>query len=252
MKKILLASSGVIIFIFLWAVLTVSGIVDPLFLPTPWAAFKSLFSLFFIDKTIYPSLFASLRRMLFGFVIGVGTGIPVGIILGASKRLYATSEILIEFMRSVPSTAFFPLFMLIWGVNDGPKVSVVAFGCFFICIINSAYGVMHCSPVRTFAAQIMGASRWFIFLKVRLPESLPSISTGIRVSISYAIVLVIVSEMFVGTDIGLGRMIYDSHTSYHTDKMYALIITTGAIGYIANKLYTLLEKKFFHWSGKSL
>jgi NitT/TauT family transport system permease protein len=142
--------------------------------------------------------------------------------------------------------------MLIMGVGDAPKIAVVVMGCFFVCVINSAYGVLHCSPARLFVAEVMGASKTFTFFRVRLPEAMPSISSGIRVSISYAVVLVVVSEMFVGTDVGLGRLIYDSHSSFKTAQMYATIAVAGAIGYLANQLYAMVEKRVFHWSGKTV
>jgi NitT/TauT family transport system permease protein len=238
-------------FLLAWGIVAGFELVDPLFLPTPWAVGESLLKIFFYDRSIYSPLFCSGRRMLFGFGLGISTGVFVGILLGSSKRLYASFEVLIDFFRSIPSTAFLPFFMLWLGVGDGPKIAVVIFVCFFVCLINSAFGVVHSSPSRLFVAQVMGASRSFRFFKVRLFEAMPSISSGIRVSISYAIVLVVVSEMFIGTDVGLGRLIYDAHFSYKISEMYAVIVVTGSIGYIANKLYAALEGRVLHWSGKA-
>lgn len=234
-----------------WGLVTGLRLVDPLFLPTPWDTGRALGRMLFMERSIYHPLWCSLRRMLLGFGIGVGLGVPFGILIGSSKRLFASCSVLVDFLRSVPSTSFFPLFMLIMGVGDAPKIAVVVMGCFFVCVINSAYGVLHCSPVRLFVAEVMGASRFFTFLRVRLPEAMPSVSAGIRVSISYAVVLVVVSEMFVGTDVGLGRLIYDSHSSFKTAQMYAAIVVAGGIGYIANRLYAFIERRFFHWSGKA-
>lgn len=245
-----LALVGPIGFILIWSLISALKLVDPLFLPTPWAVVKSLLKLFFFDKDFYLALFSSSRRMFIGFSLGVSSGILTGLILGSSLRVFKSCEVLIDFIRSIPSTAFIPLFMLLLGVGDGPKIAVVVFGCFFVCVINSAYGVVHSSPARIFVTQVMGASKLFRFFKVRLFEAMPSISSGIRVSISYAVVLVVVSEMFVGTDVGLGRMIYDAHYSYKTAQMFSVIAVAGAIGYFANKIYAVFDKRVLHWSGK--
>lgn len=251
MKLRLLPIIGPFIFIMIWGLITGFDMIDHIFLPTPWATARALFRLLVTDHDVYGPLYNSLRRMAAGFAIGVGLGVPAGVALGSSKTLYSSTVVLIDFLRSIPSTSFFPLFMLLMGVGDGPKIAVVVMGCFFVCAINSAFGVMHGSPSRVFVADVMGASKVFTFFRVRLPEAMPSISSGIRVSISYAIVLVVVSEMFVGTDVGLGRLIYDAHSSFKTPEMYATIIIAGTIGYLANKLYSLVETRIFHWSGKA-
>jgi len=242
---------GPLSFLALWGLTSASKFVDPLFLPAPWDVARSLASLFLTERDIYAPAWSSLRRMLFGFVLGVGTGVPFGILLGSSPKLYATFEVLVDFLRSVPSTAFLPLFMLLFGVGDGPKVAVVVFGCFFVCVINTAAGVVHASPARLFVAQLMHASRFYTFSRVRLFEALPSIAAGIRISISYAVVLVVVSEMFIGTDVGLGRLIFDSHFTFKTARMYAVIAVAGGIGFLANKGFALAERRVLHWSGKS-
>lgn len=241
---------GPIAFVVLWGLITGLAIVDPLFLPTPWAVAESLGDLFFGEADVYAPLWSSLRRMMVGFLIGVCAGVPFGILLGSSARLYAAFEVLIDFLRSVPSTAFLPLFMLLLGIGDGPKIAVVVMGCFFVCVINSASGVLHASTSRLFVARLMRASPSFVFFHVRLMEALPSIAAGIKISISYAVVLVVVSEMFIGTDVGLGRLIYDAHFTFRTPRMYAVIAVAGAIGYLANKLFSLAEHRFLHWSGR--
>ena len=252
MKGRIISTVGPVGFLLAWGVVSGFRLVDPLFLPSPWSVANRLISLFFSGGDIYSPLWRSVRRMFFGFAIGVTTGVPSGIILGSSIRLYKSFEVLIDFLRSIPSTAFLPLFMLLLGVGDGPKIAVVVFGCFFVCVINSASGVVHSSPSRLFVAQVMHASKSFTFFKVRLFEAMPSISAGIRISISYAVVLVVVSEMFIGTDVGLGRLIYDAHFSYRTARMYAAITVAGTLGYVANRLFAAVESQVLHWSGKAI
>jgi len=82
-----------------------------------------------------------------------------------------------------------------------------------------------------------------------VPDALPGIMIGFRTGISLALIVVIVSEMFLGTKQGLGQVIYNSSLLYETPKMYAAIFYTGAIGYGLNKFFVVFERKVVHWKG---
>ena len=90
------------------------------------------------------------------------------------------------------------------------------------------------------------------FTKIILPESLTYIFAGLRIAVSYGMVIVIFSEMFVGTDSGLGRRIIDTQTVYKIPEMYAAIIVTGLIGYALNKFAIYTEKRIIHWKANNL
>ena len=100
------------------------------------------------------------------------------------------------------------------------------------------------------SAKIMKFGNFDIFRKIILPESLPYIFAGLRVAISYGMVIVIFSEMFIGTDSGLGRRIIDAQTVYKIPDMYAAVVLTGLIGYGLNKLALYAERRIIHWEGK--
>ena len=87
-----------------------------------------------------------------------------------------------------------------------------------------------------------------IFSKVIFRDALPNISSGIRISISLAFVLVVVTEMFLSANNGLGKMIYDVYLQYRIPEMYALILILGFVGFSFNKLYILLESKYLFWN----
>jgi len=93
-------------------------------------------------------------------------------------------------------------------------------------------------------------STWQTFTKIIFPEALPHISSGLRQAISFSLIIVVVIEMLVNTEYGLGRRVVDYHLTFEISSMYAVIILIGIIGYSINKVYVLLENKKVHWMGK--
>ncbi|MBL7075659.1 ABC transporter permease [candidate division KSB1 bacterium] len=240
---------GPIVFLLIWALFSYLKIVNPVLIPTPWAVIVRFTELFYRGE-IWADLLATLYRLLFGFALSIVVGIPLGLILGSSKRLSDSFEFLIDFFRSIPASALFPMFLLFFGIGDKAKVSVVVFSCSLIIIIYTMYGVRNCKESRIRVAKVMKANKFSIFTKVIFPESLPHIFAGVRISISIALILVVVTEMFIGTKYGLGRLIYDSHLMFRLSTMYAAILIAGILGYMLNKIFMVVESKVFHWAGK--
>ena len=119
-----------------------------------------------------------------------------------------------------------------------------------IIIFNTAHGVMNVKNSRVLAAKIMGATKSQIFKWILFWESLPQTFIGLRSAISLSLVVIIVTEMFIGTTSGLGRRIIDSQITYEIPTMYAVILLTGIIGYLLNLVFLLIEKRLIHWMGK--
>jgi len=107
-------------------------------------------------------------------LIAAVIAIPLGIFLGASEKLYRSLEFVIDFFRSTPASAMFPLFLVLFGVGDETKISVAAFGAMLVILFNVAYGVMNARKTRLLAAKVMGASRLRVLFDVMLLESLPA------------------------------------------------------------------------------
>jgi len=144
-----------------------------------------------------------------------------------------------------------PLFMLIFGISDANKIAIAAFAAVLVILFNSAYGVMNAKKTRLMAAKVMGISRWHIFKDILLMESLAQTFVGLRTGVSIALVIVIVAEMFIGSENGLGHRIIDAQQVFNIKDMYASILITGALGYLLNLAFLLIEKKTVHWSSQA-
>lgn len=195
-------------------------------------------------------LWRTLVRVAYAFGFAALVGVPVGIALGANREVYRSIEFVIDFFRSTPATAMFPLFLLLFGLGDFSKIAVAAFAAWLVVVFNAAYGVMNARPTRILAAKSMGASRLRIFRDVIFFETLPQTFIGLRTAVSLALVVIIVAEMFIGAVDGLGHRIIDAQISYQLTDMYGSILVAGALGYGLNLLFLILEDMSVHWSGR--
>jgi ABC-type nitrate/sulfonate/bicarbonate transport system permease component len=192
----------------------------------------------------------TLTRVGYSVAIAVIAGVPAGIVLGANAAVYRSIEFIIDFFRSTPATAMFPLFLLLFGLGDFAKIAVAAFAAWLAIVFYVAYGVMNARQTRILAAQSMGASSLRIFRDVIFYETLPQIFIGLRTAVSMALVVIIVAEMFIGATDGIGHRIIDAQISYSLTDMYGSILVAGAMGYGLNFALLLVERSIVHWSGK--
>ena len=138
-----------------WALLSQLKLIDPFFLPDPFSTLAELKKLFF-SGVIWPDIFSTLNRVLLAFTISVAIGLPVGLFIGMSEKVYRSVEFIIDFFRSTPATALFPLFLLIFGITDKSKIAAASFAAMLLIIFNTAYGVMHAQKSRLLAAKSWG------------------------------------------------------------------------------------------------
>jgi NitT/TauT family transport system permease protein len=233
----------------IWTIITITHFVDPLFLPTPLSVARSLI-LGFSSGQLALDLLATVARALVGFALSAAVGIPLGLLVGRIQLLARATQPTIDFFRSIPATALFPLFLFLFGIGDEAKVSIVVYACSLIILVNTAYGALQVKKARILSAQVMGASRWQIFWKIVVPESSPGIFAGLRVALSMAFVLVVVTEMFIGTAVGLGFKIINAQMIYQIPEMYSAIILAGIVGYLANWSLLRIQARILHWVGQ--
>ena len=246
----LLPLIGPILLFLLWQTAVSAKWLNPVWLPSPGETLGYLLGAL-TDGSMNQDIGATLYRTLMAFIVAAIIGVPLGVMLGSSERLYRSVEFLVDFFRSTPSSALIPLFMLIFGITDTNKIAIAAFAAVLVILFNSAYGVMNAKKTRIMAAQVMGVSRWHVFKDIMLMESLPQTFVGLRTGVSMALVIVIVAEMFIGSETGLGHRIIDAQQLFNIKDMYASILITGAFGYLLNLGFLLIEKRCVHWSGKA-
>lgn len=232
--------AGPLLFLVLWGIVSWSGVVDSFFVPNPLSTLRSLLHLS-LRLSLLADAASTCLRVFFAFTIAMVSGIPAGLLLGSSRRAYGFFAFAIDFFRSMPATALFPLFLLLFGVSDATKILLAAFSSFLIIAFTTAHGVLSSPRLRIVAARMMGASRLRIFFSVTFWNALPSIVVGLRHAVSLSLVVIVVTEMFIGSQSGLGRRIIDAQISYDIPVMYAVILLTGLIGYAINLVFVGFE-----------
>jgi NitT/TauT family transport system permease protein len=240
---------GVVGLIAVWYLAVWAQVVDPILLPSPTETFDALWKGMAGGRLGF-DFWRTVERTIASTLIAAAIAIPLGIVLGSSERLYRSVEFVVDFFRSTPASAMFPLFLVLFGVGDRTKISVAAFGAALVILFNVAYGVMNARKTRLLAAKVMGASRTRVLFDVMLLESLPQTFVGLRNGVSLALVIIVVAEMFIGSQDGLGHRVFEAQQLFNMPDMYAAIFAAGALGYGLNLLFLLIERRFVHWSGK--
>ncbi len=230
-----------------WLILYWFGIFNRLMFPNPINIFSEFFMLF-LDKNMIYNLLMTLWRVLSALAIGIFIGVPFGLFFGYFKKIYILFEFIIDFFRSIPVTALFPLFMLFFGIGNLSKIILASWVVIFIILINTAYGVRHSNKSHLKMAKVYGVKGYYLFFNIVFYGALPHIFSGIRIGASIALIVIIVAEMFLGAVNGLGHAILNAQWSYQIPKMYAIIILTGIFGYLLNKFLLAIEKKMIHWT----
>ena len=235
------------LFITLWAILTETKYINPLFLSTPKETAVELLNLF-TKENIIVDIIATLSRAMIGFTLASIFGVFLGLIFGYFTRIYDSFGFLIDFFRSIPATALFPLFLLVFGIGDEAKIAITFWAASFLVILNTIYGVRFGSKIRVKAGKLLKLSNLDLFWKIILPQALPQILAGMRVALSYCLVLAVVTEMFIGGRDGLGKRIIDSQLVYNIPTVYATILVAGFVDYSLNLIFSFVEKRVVFWN----
>jgi ABC-type nitrate/sulfonate/bicarbonate transport system permease component len=192
---------------------------------------------------------STLRRMALGYVFGCAAGIALGSLLGIDRWARYALKPLVEILRPIPAPAIVPMLILFLGVDDLLKVVVVALSCFFPVFLNTLSGIAGMDSVLVETARTFRISRFRTLTGVILPAATPMIAAGMRVAIGIALVVTVISEMIAGSA-GLGYYIVQMQYAMRPEPMYAAIVSLSATGYLLNRAFVVLERRWVPWVGR--
>jgi ABC-type nitrate/sulfonate/bicarbonate transport system permease component len=229
----------------LWQLLTATGVLNPDHIPTMTDTVAELVELLG-ESSFWSAVGSTLEGWALGLGIAAALAIPLGILIGSSATAYRSVRFVVEFLRPIPSVALVPLAVLIYGVGLESKVFLAAFASFWPLFVQTLYGVQDVDPVATDTARSFGLNGFERLWRIKLPSAVPYIATGLRISSAVALILAVTAEIVIGSA-GLGREINVARSSGAIELMYALIITTGLLGWLLNVLTTRAERRVLHW-----
>ena len=199
-----------------------------------------------ISGQLVRHLMITLSRFLQGYLLAASIAVILGIVLGYFRMAHSLFEAVIEFLRPMPSVAIIPVAVLLLGIGDAMIVAVTVYASVWPVLINTIDGVRHLERTLIDTGRTFGLNRRKILWLVVLPAAAPYIVTGLRISLSIALILVTTAEMIAGSR-GLGFFILDQERSMNSSNMYAGVILVSALGYVLNRLFVLGEGWAMQW-----
>ena len=236
---------GIVLFLALWEALPRLGIVSDAYLSPPSAVLASIVQLL-ENGQLWKHVAASLQRSLWGLVLASVAGVVLGLLVGGFRRLAAIVDPVLQLFRQTSAFALFPVFILFLGIGELSKVAIIFWASFWPVLLSTVSGVKQVDRLLVNSALSMGASRRFVFFKVVLPASLPSIFTGVRLAGAYSITALVAAEM-IGAHSGLGFLTLNSQETFQIPTMYAGILLLATLGLLLNYLLALLERRLLRW-----
>jgi NitT/TauT family transport system permease protein len=243
--KMFRLSAGVVVLLLLWQLAPRVGLVDSVFLP-PFSDVLDAGWTLIGNGQLADHLGASLTRATVGFAVAVTVGVPLGLAMAWFPRVADYASPVLELFRNTAALALLPVFVLILGIGETSKVSLVVYAGVFPVVLGTIAGVRSTDPLLVKAARAMGIGHVALFAKVVLPGAVPSVFTGIRQAASASILVLIAAEM-VGARAGLGYLITAAQASFAIPDMYVGILATAVLGVLVNIVFVTLERRVSRW-----
>ncbi len=224
------------------------------FLPYPWdvlSAFAQSFTVRDPVSNLFMTshMYASLKRIFFGFVLAFCLAVPLGLLMGRSKNAEAVGKPILELFRPIPPLAWAPLFLIALKFFWGPIV-IVFLGVFFPILLNVILGAKSVDPMLIDAARALGARRRDVFAKVVLPFTMPYIMTGVTVGLGVGWMCIVAAEMLGAVGGGVGYYIYNMvYQVGMYDKVYAGMAVIGLLSVLTTGVAALFERRLTRWMG---
>jgi len=230
----------------LWELVTRAGLVSPRAVPPASEVLRAgLFDLWYGDLSKQAG--TTIRRIALGFGWASLIAIPVGILLGRSRTLYAAFWPLFEFLRPMPIVAVMPILIFFLGLGDRMSTTMTAIGAGWYILINTVDGIRSVDPVLIETGRTFRVARLRQLWTIYLPAAAPQIFTGLRLALGIAVIVTVVVEMASGFGGGLGSYISTNSGSFRLPEAYAGIGTVALIGYGISRLFLVLEHRLMRW-----
>lgn len=236
---------SIVVFVGVWELATRFGLIDPIFLPSPSAVFERAMRT--LDNgTLVANVLASTRRVMVGFLMSVAVSVPLGLVLGTSRRACAVFDPIISLLRPLPSMSWIPLSLLWFGITETQKYSIVFMGTIAPALLYVIDATRNVDKVLVLAARNMGASRFQVMWHVILPASLSQIIIGFKIILGLAWTCVISAELIAAKE-GLGFMIMNGKEFFQTDTVVLGMVMISLTVLVFDTILRRIEKKILAW-----
>ncbi|CAM5192080.1 ABC transporter permease [Oligella ureolytica] len=241
----MISTISIVVFVGVWELATRFGLIDPIFLPSPSAVFERA-TRTLENGTLIANVLASTRRVMVGFLMSVVVSIPLGLVLGSSRRACAVFDPIISLLRPLPSMSWIPLSLLWFGITETQKYSIVFMGTIAPALLYVIDATRNVDKVLILAARNMGASRFQVMWHVILPASLSQIIIGFKIILGLAWTCVISAELIAAKE-GLGFMIMNGKEFFQTDTVVLGMVMISLTVLVFDAVLRRIEKRILAW-----
>ena len=234
-----------VVILALWEMGSRTGAISAIVLPAPSEAIGALGDLV-TSGLIWKHLGASLTRLGVGWSLGTAFGIALGLLIGLFSLARTALVPFVSALFPIPKIALLPLFVVWFGIGEESKIATIFFGTFFPTVIATYGGVASVDRSLIRMGQSFDLSWTSIVRKIVLPGAWPAILSGMRISVSIGIILLVAAEM-IGAEFGIGAYILLAGAIYATDQLIAGVAMLSALGLSAGWLLGQVEKRTLRW-----
>ena len=239
--------TAVAVILTAWVAATASGFVNSDFIPPPNEVLRAGSEDW---ANLGPATIESMWTALVGYALGFGAAIVVGMAVGRYVVVDSWASGPLDFFRAIPAVAIVPMALLVFADSFLVGVFAVAWGCFFLAVINVIAGVKHIPETLQDAARSFGAGEVTVLRKVGIPSLLPYFLSSLRQNVSVALIVIVVADMVIGLS-GLGFYILRTQSNALFGRMYAAITLIAIIGYLVFRLLESAQRRLFPWWSES-
>jgi|SRR5574343_181876 ABC-type nitrate/sulfonate/bicarbonate transport system permease component len=233
------------VFFLLWWLLCLWND-NPLQLPSPLKVLEALWDLL-REGEIAQHASVSTLRMLLALTLSMAVAVPLGFVMGLSRRAEELIDPLVEILRPISGIAWLPLALFIFGVGDTLPVFIMFYVGFFPILLNTVAGVRQTDARLLAAARTMGVGRLALLVHVLVPSALPTIMVGIRLAFAASWAAIVAAEL-IGSPSGLGFAIEWYRQLLMTPKVFAFILAIGVVGYVCDLGLRALQRRLTPWA----
>lgn len=224
---------------------TRSGWISALTLPKPSDVLET-FGELYQSGLLFKHLSPSLSRLIVGAVIGVSVGVSIGVLIGLFSYIRSGLVPLIAAIFPIPKIALLPLFVIWFGIGEGSKYALIAFGTFTPTVVATYGAVDNVDRTLIRMGQSFGLSWWSIVRKIVIPGAMPGILSGLRISLAIAIILLVAAEM-LGAEYGIGAYILEAGSLYDLERLFVGVVILSCLGVIVSVIISFIERHLLNW-----
>jgi ABC-type nitrate/sulfonate/bicarbonate transport system permease component len=203
-----------------------------------------------LSDAVFHDVVPSLLRLLGGWAAAGAVGIVLGLMMGRSEKLHDYFSPSISFLRSIPPPALLPVFLVLFPIGTPMQLATIIFGVVWPVLLNTIDGAHRLDETVVETTRSMRLSKPRFLATVVFPAALPKIFAGLRVSLSLALILMVISEL-VGSTNGIGYQMILAQRNFSLSEMWAGIVLLGILGYVLNVLLLAVQNRVIGWHSRS-